>query len=440
MNDVSTQPNEPIDEVLGTTEQPRWRRWAKYWVPALLVLILLIVVLASRGGNKTDYISEPVTRSSLDITVTATGNLRPTNQVQVGSEVSGRIDSVLVDVNDHVSRGQVLARINTDVIEDQIKQSEANLNSAHASAAQAAATLDVDNAQLARLQQVYRLSGGKVPAKTELDTAEANVKRDKAGVASAQANIASAQAQLSSSITNRDRAVIRSPVSGVVLARQVEPGQTVAASFSTPTLFVLAEDLSQMQLRVNVDEADVGQVHPGQKATFTVDAYPGRAFPASVERIDVASTNTASTAASTTGTQTTGTQSSVVEYEARLTVANPNGLLRPGMTATATIDTGSTSVSLLVPNGALRFNPNEGKQTPQQGGVLQVRAGLQQEEQKATIGVGSRQEIYVLGDDGKLQKIDVVTGQSNGRLTAVSSSKLKVGMKVVTGTKAKAAK
>jgi HlyD family secretion protein len=440
MNDVSTQPAEAIDDFLGTTEQPRWRRWARYWIPALIVLVLLIVVLAERGGNKTAYITEPVTRNSLNITVTATGNLRPTNQVQVGSEVSGRIDSVLVDVNDHVSRGQVLARINTDVIEDQIKQSEANLNSAHASAAQAAATLDVDNAQLARLQQVYRLSGGKVPAKTELDTAEANVKRDKAGVASAQANIASAQAQLSSSITNRDRAVIRSPVSGVVLARQVEPGQTVAASFSTPTLFVLAEDLSQMQLRVNVDEADVGQVHPGQKATFTVDAYPGRAFPASVERIDVASTNTASTAASTTGTQTTGTQSSVVEYEARLTVANPNGLLRPGMTATATIDTGSTSVSLLVPNGALRFNPNEGKQTPQQGGVLQVRAGLQQEEQKATIGVGSRQEIYVLGDDGKLQKIDVVTGQSNGRLTAVSSSKLKVGMKVVTGTKAKAAK
>jgi HlyD family secretion protein len=442
MNDVSTQPNEPIDEFLGTTEQPRWRRWAKYWVPALLVLILLIVVLASRGGNKTDYISEPVTRSSLDITVTATGNLRPTNQVQVGSEVSGRIDSVLVDVNDRVSQGQVLARINTDVIEDQIKQSQANLNSAHASAAQAAATLDVDNAQLARLQDVYRLSGGKVPAKTELDTAEANVKRDKASVASAQANIASAQAQLSSSITNRDRAVIRSPVSGVVLARQVEPGQTVAASFSTPTLFVLAEDLSQMQLRVNVDEADVGQVHPGQKASFTVDAYPGRAFPASVERIDVASTNTASTAASSTGTQTTGTQAnSVVEYEARLTVANPDGLLRPGMTATATINTGNTPVSLLVPNGALRFNPDEGKQKPQQnGGTLQVRAGLQQEEQKATIGVGSHQEVYVLGDDGKLQKIDVVTGQSNGRLTAVSSSKLKPGMKVVTGIKAKAAK
>jgi len=440
MNDVSTPPVETIDEFLGTTEQPRWRRWAKYWIPALIVLVLVIIVLAERGGNKTAYITEPVTRQSLDLTVTATGNLRPTNQVQVGSEVSGRIDSVLVDVNDHVSQGQVLARINTDVIEDQIKQAQANLNSAHASVAQAGATLDVDTAQLARLQEVYRLSGGKVPAKTELETAEANVKRDHASVATAQAGVASAQAALSSSITNRDRAVIRSPVSGVVLARQVEPGQTVAASFNTPTLFVLAEDLSQMQLRVNVDEADVGQVQAGQKASFTVDAYPGRAFPATVDRIDLASTNTASTAASGTSTQTTtGQGNSVVNYEARLSVANPQGLLRPGMTATANISTGRTTVSLLVPNGALRFNPTAANQ-PQQGGGLQIQAGLQQEEQKATIGVGSHQQIYVLKDDGTLQKIDVVVGQSNGRLTAVSSNQLKPGMKVVTGIKAKDAK
>jgi HlyD family secretion protein len=442
MNDVSTYQTEPLDEFLGTSERPRWRRWAKYWIPALLVLVVLIIVLASRGGNKTDYITEPVTRQSLALSVAATGNLRPTNQVQVGSEVSGRIDAVLVDVNDRVARGQVLARINTDVIDDQIRQAQADLNSAHASVAQAGATLDVDSAQLARLQEVYRLSGGKVPSKTELESAQANVKRDRAGVATAQAGVARAQAQLSSSQTNRDRAVIRSPVSGVVLARQVEPGQTVAASFNTPTLFVLAEDLSQMQLRVNVDEADVGEVHPGQKASFTVDAYPGRAFPASVERIDLASTNTASTAASGTSTQAAAGQSnSVVNYEARLTVANADGLLRPGMTATATINTGSTPVSLLVPNGALRFNPDEAKKTPQQGGGgLQVQVGLQQEEQKATIGVGSHQEIYVLKDDGKLDKIDVVTGQSNGRLTAVTSGKLKPGMKVVTGIKAQAKK
>jgi HlyD family secretion protein len=275
-----------------------------------------------------------------------------------------------------------------------------------------------------------------VPSKTELEAAQANVKRDRASVASAQANVASAQAQLSSSMTNRDRAVIRSPVSGVVLARQVEPGQTVAASFNTPTLFVLAEDLSEMQLRVNVDEADVGQVHPGQKATFTVDAYPGRAFPATVERIDLASTNTAATAASGTSQSQTGQTTSVVNYEARLTVANRDGLLRPGMTATATIATEKTDVSLLVPNGALRFNPDDANKA-QTGAGLNVQVGLQQEEQKATIGVGSRQQVYVLKDDGTLDKIAVVVGRSDGRVTAVTSDKLKPGMKVVTGIKAK---
>jgi HlyD family secretion protein len=205
---------------------------------------------------------------------------------------------------------------------------------------------------------------------------------------------------------------------------------------------VLAEDLSAMQLRVNVDEADVGQVHAGQKADFTVDAYPGRAFPATVERIDLASTNTASTAASGTSSQAAAGQSnSVVNYEARLSVANPDGLLRPGMTATANIATGKTSVSLLVPNGALRFNPDEAAKAQQAGGGgLDVQVGLQEQEQKATIGVGSRQEIYILKDDGTLDKIDVVVGQSNGRLTAVTSSKLKPGMKVVTGIKAKNAK
>lgn len=437
MNDAVTQPAGTIDDFLGTETKPLWRRWAKYWIPAAIVLVLLVVVLASRDRGKPEYIAEPVTQHALNITVAATGNLRPTNQVQVGSEVSGRIDRVLVDVNDRVVRGQVLAQINTDVIDDQIRQAQANLNSARASVAQAAATLDVDTAQLARLQEVYRLSAGKVPSKTELEAAQANVKRDHAQVAAAQASVAAAQAQLSSSMTNRDRAVIRSPVSGVVLARQVEPGQTVAASFNTPTLFVLAEDLSSMQLRVNVDEADVGQVHPGQGATFTVDAYPGRAFPARVERIDLASTNTANTAASGTAQAAGGQGNSVVNYEARLTVDNASGLLRPGMTATATIRTQQTAPSMLVPNGALRFSPDAAAGPQQQGGGLQVQVGLQQEEQKATIGIGSRQQIYVLKDDGTLDKIDVIVGPSDGRLTAVTSSKLKPGMKVVTGIKAK---
>ncbi|HRE34413.1 MAG TPA: efflux RND transporter periplasmic adaptor subunit, partial [Sphingopyxis terrae] len=216
--------------------------------------------------------------------------------------------------------------------------------------------------------------------------------------------------------------------SGVVLARQVEPGQTVAASFNTPTLFIIAEDLSAMQLRVEIDEADVGQVQTGQKADFTVDAYPGRRFPAVVERVDQASSNTASQASQQTAT---ATANAVVSYEARLAVANGDGLLRPGMTATATIATGSTAKQLLVPNGALRFQPDAKEK--EKAGVLNPEIGLEKNEQRATIGVGSQQRVWVLQADGTLKPVDVVTGQSDGRLTAVTAKGLRAGMKVVTG-------
>ncbi|WP_251566808.1 efflux RND transporter periplasmic adaptor subunit [Erythrobacter sp. 3-20A1M] len=422
-----------IDDFLGTKPRPRWRRWMKFWLPGVIVLALVLAVATcSRGSDTPNYITEPVVDRSLDLTVTATGNLRPTNQVEVGSEVSGRIDRIFVDVNDRVARGQVLAQINTDVIDDQIAQARANLNAATAQVTQARATLNVDTAQLARLQNVYKISGGKVPSKVELEQAEASVARDRAAVAAATANVQATQAQLSTAQTNRGRAVIRSPVSGVVLARQVEPGQTVAASFSTPTLFIIAEDLSAMQLRVNIDEADVGQVREGQKATFTVDAYPGRRFPARVERVDQASTNTAATASQQASAA--GATSSVVDYEARLSVDNPNGLLRPGMTATATIATQSTGKRMLVPNAALRFQPDA--QEKQGGGVLNPEIGLTEADQQASIGIGSRQRVYVAQADGTLKPIEVVTGQSDGRLTVVTSKELKPGMKVVTGKKA----
>jgi HlyD family secretion protein len=421
-----------VNAFLGVEERPLWRRWAIFWIPGLLMLALVLYFVFRGGDDKPQYITEVVSERSLDIEVTATGNLRPTNQVDVGSEVSGRIDRVLVDVNDRVARGQVLAQINTDIIDDQIRQGRANLDAARAQVAQARATFGVDTAQLTRLQEVHRLSGGKVPSQTELEAAEANVLRDRAAVNSANANVVAAQAQLSSAMTNRDRAVIRSPVSGVVLARQVEPGQTVAASFNTPTLFVIAEDLSAMQLRVSVDEADVGQVKQGQRATFTVDAYPGRQFPATVERVALASNNTATS----TQQQQQGQQgNAVINYEARLAVANQTGLLRPGMTATANIATNSTGKRMLVPNGALRFEPEKDDET---GGVQLGNEdfGLEREEERATIGRGSRQTVYVLKDDGTLDEVEVVTGQSDGRHTVVTSRELRPGMKVVTSMKA----
>lgn len=421
-----------IEEFLGNGKKPLWKRKI-VWIPALLIVLALIAwsVLGGEDAGP-EYITEEVQTRSLDLLVTATGNLRPTNQVEVGSEVSGRVDEVLVDVNDRVVRGQVLALINTDVIDDQITQQRANLNSARAAVEQARATMDVDVAQLERLREVYRLSDGRVPSQQEMAAAEGAVRRNRAGVAAAQANVVSAEASLSTALTNRDRAVIRSPVSGVVLVRQIEPGQTVAASFNTPTLFVLAEDLSRMQLRVKVDEADVGQVEAGQGATFTVDAYPGREFPATVERVDLASGNIA-----TTSTDTASQGNAVVEYEARLTVNNSDGLLRPGMTATANIETENTAAQMVVPNGALRFTPPETQDTGgvQLNGGPNEEFGLEREEERATIGAGSRQTVHVLDADGELRAITVTTGLSDGRHTIVTSDELEPGMRVVTAIK-----
>lgn len=435
MSDTSNQAEATpsVDEFLGTRPRPRWRRWMKFWLPALILLVLVLAIARCAGAdNKPEYITAPVTRESLSLSVTATGNLRPTNQVEVGAEVTGPLDQVLVDVNDRVTKGQVIAVINTEIIDQQIAQSRANLNAARAALAQAQATLDIDKVQLERLEEVRKISDGRVPSQIELERAAAAVDRDKAALASAQANIDAAEASLRGNLTTRSRAVIRAPVTGVVLARRVEPGQTVVASFNTVTLFVIAEDLSEMQLRVSIDEADVGQVKAGQKATFTVDAYPGRRFPATLERVDLASANTVQ--GQSGGSTPAAAGGSVVEYEARLDVANPDGLLRPGMTATATIATQDIGEALLVPNAALRFRPDA--KAEEAGGVFSPQIGLDRDKQQATIGAGSRQQVRVLQPDGTLKVIEVVTGRSDGRRTVVRSDALKPGMKVVTGIKA----
>ena len=434
MNETSNPPEQQpsVDEFLGTKPRPRWRRWMKYWLPGIGVFLLVLAIAQCTGEEpKPDYITTAVTQESLSLSVTATGNLRPTNQVEVGAEVTGPLDSVLVDVNDRVTKGQVIAVINTEIIDQQIAQSRANLNAARAALAQAQATLDIDKVQLARLEEVRRLSGGRVPSQIELEQAEAAVARDRAAVASAGANIEAADASLKGNLTTRTRAVIRAPVNGVVLARRVEPGQTVVASFNTVTLFVIAEDLSAMQLHVSIDEADVGQVKSGQQATFTVDAYPGRRFPATLQRVDLASSNTVLGQTTTGGAAAGG---SVVSYEARLAVQNPDGVLRPGMTATATIATQNTGTALLVPNAALRFRPET--KAEEGGGVFNPQIGLEDQKQQASIGEGSRQQVQVLQADGSLRATEVMTGRSDGRRTVVRSKELKPGMKVVTGIKA----
>lgn len=283
MTGPGTEPRRDVAGTLGLDASSGRRSRLKRWlIWGTAVVALAIAALAWFMRDRTDgvqYETAAVRRGNLTVMVTATGNLEPTNQVEVGIEVSGTIKTVEVDYNDRLKVGQVLARLDTTKLEAQVQQSEAALASARARVLQAKASVEEAKAQLARLTRVRELSGGKVPSENEMDSARAAFARARADEASARAVVAETQATLDANRADLGKAVIRSPIDGVVLTRSAEPGQTVAASFQAPVLFVLAEDLARMELHVDVDEADVGHVRDGQEATFTVDAYPDRAFP-----------------------------------------------------------------------------------------------------------------------------------------------------------------
>jgi HlyD family secretion protein len=435
-----------LDEFLGTPQESPWRSRAKWIVLGVVALIALVLVVRwMSAGDEVSYATAEVKRGTLSVTVSATGNLAPTNKVDVGSELSGLVEEVMVDVNDRVVRGQPIALLDPSRLDDAITRAQAALTASQAQVAQARATVSEAQASLNRLREVSRLSGGRVPAKTEMESAEAALARAIANQRSAEANVVSARAQLSSDQTQRYKSVIRSPVAGVVLARQIEPGQTVASSFNTPTLFVIAEDLASMELQVAIDEADVGQVKDGQSATFTVDAYPGQTFPARITRVDVGS-NTSAQSSSSSSSSGAATSSTVVAYNAILSVANPDLLLRPGMTATADIAVQQTQAALLVPNAALRFSPEGrggGREAREKSGVISAitpqrgRPGRRERpEQERGIGAGSRQTIYIVGENGEPEPIQVTTGATDGRNTEVRGQGLRPGMRVITGQRA----
>ncbi|MEC7931616.1 MAG: efflux RND transporter periplasmic adaptor subunit, partial [Pseudomonadota bacterium] len=292
-NDVTTDPD--LDDFLGAKPQKPWRKWAIRGAIALALLILILLIARCFGGeDKPNYATREARRGDLTVTVSATGNLKPINQVDVGSEQSGKITQVYVDVNDRVTRGQKLAELDTRRLVDTVNQNQAQVASSQASVAQAQAQVALAKATLDRQENVFKLSGGRVPARTELDSARADYQSALANLRSAQAQVNVSRAQLSTAQTNLSIAQIVSPVTGVVLSRDIEPGQTVAASLNAPVLFTIAEDLTQMEVEVSVDEADVGQVKEGQSATFAVDAFPGRSFPAKVTRVNVGSDSSSS--------------------------------------------------------------------------------------------------------------------------------------------------
>jgi len=320
----------------------RLRRWLGIIVVAAIVIGAAAYWVLRPAGQRITYTTDSVVRGDLVVLVTATGDLQPTNTVAVGTEVSGTIDEVLVDFNDPVHKGQVLARLDTERLEAAVAQSRAAVATARARLAEARATAEEARLHLERLEHIRELSRGQLPAEEDLTAARAAMARADAGIASADGTITEAEARLSFDAANLQKAIIVAPIEGIVLTRQVEPGQTVAASLQTPVLFTLAETLAQMELHVAVDEADVAKVQPGQPATFTVAAFTDRSFPAVIETVHFAPTTTVG---------------GVVTYEAVLSVVNDALLLRPGMTATVDIEVARRTSALLVPNAALRFEP-----------------------------------------------------------------------------------
>lgn len=397
---------------------------------ALIIIIVTICytfVRDNREESEITYKTEQVRNERLTIVVSATGRIEPRNQVDVGSELSGIVKTVNVDCNDNVSNGQALATLDKSKMEAQVEQSRASFESAKAKILEVKATVTEAQNELNRLRQVWEISGNKVPSKQELDKAEAAYQRAIATEASANAQMLQAKATLNVNETDLKKMIIRSPVNGIVLARNVEPGQTVAASFQAPVLFTLAEDLTKMELSVDIDEADVGKVNKNQDASFTVDAYPDKIFNARTKQVKFGSNSA----------------EGVVTYETVLSVDNKELLLRPGMTATTEIIVNDIENAVLIPNAAIRFavqfKTKDDETSPEEKEKLfsKFRPGPPIQNASTTTNIEERvspgdiKTVYIL-ENNKPVSISIKTGLTDGRMTQITGGDLKPGTYVIT--------
>lgn len=407
-----------------------WYRRPAVWAVVTLILLLGVGIWywqARRAASALpSYTTQVVERGNLTLTVTANGTIQPTRSINIGSELSGTVLKVNVDVNDVIKKGQVLVELDPSKLLDQVLRSKAALAAANAKVAQTGATIKEATANLNRLKEVARLSGGKVPSKTELDTGRATLDRALGDDASARAGVNDARAALSTDQINLSKASISAPDDGVVLTRNVDPGNAVAASLQAVTLFTVAEDLAKLRLWVYVDEADVGAVKTGQAATFTVSAYPTRNFPARITRVGFGSTIT----------------DNVVTYLTYLDVDNADLSLRPGMTATATITAAQRNDVLLVPNTALRFTPTTTEdQSAKKGVAVSLLPSMPRSNTRksaaTSASTAAAKQVWVVPQDGKgiAMAVAVTPGISDGHMTEITGGDLKVGMLVITDQK-----
>ncbi len=422
-----TGPSAEMAEALGLSSEPQpfllRHRW-KIAAGAVLLVVVFVLFRPGAGAEDVTFRTASISRDDLTVTVTATGTIEPLNQVDVGAEISGLIEAVHVDFNDRVGLGTVLATLDKDQLTARVRQSQAQLVSAEAKVEESRANEMEARNNLKRAESLHQQGNVSEQA---LDNAKAAHARAQAALASAAAQVTVAEANLAADQTNLSKTDISAPIDGIVLTRQVEPGQTVAASFQTPVLFTLAEDLSAMKLVVDIDEADIGQVREGQPATFAVDAYPGRVFPAAITSVRFAPKN----------------ENGVVTYEALLSVDNSDLSLRPGMTATATITTATRDGALLVPYAALRFTPplpdaGDADETAQRRGppglmgMMMPRFNRNRGARQAALQPGAPGRVWVV-ENGQPKPVPVEVGLLDGERAEIIGSDLQEGSPVIVG-------
>lgn len=404
---------EDVAKTLGLNA-PGGRRfaWVKYAVAVAVVAGGAWYWLSVQDDERgVQYVTEQVERGDFSVTVNATGTVEPTNLVEISSELSGTLDTVRVDFNDIVEVGTVLATLDTTQLDAQLAVSQAQLDASVARIAIVQATLDETRERYEAARDLERR--GITPRQTFM-AQQAAFERAQAEMQSALADKALAQANLELQQATLDKACICSPIRGVVLDRSADTGQIVASALNAPVLFTVAEDLTKMELQVDIDEADIGRIAVKNRAVFTVDAYDAMRFPAEIAEVRFAPE----------------TIDGVVTYKAVLSIDNSDMLLRPGMTATADITVADVRDALVVPNAALRYapprSPDDGADDARSGllGMLMPDAPEEQAQ-------GDARTIWVMREGAPVE-VDVLAGDSDGSVTEILQGDLTEGDAVIT--------
>lgn len=422
-----------MNEIYNNIKRQKRNKLKPIIIFAIIIILIAIIIFIWLQLNKKEdiYITQNPIIQDISQDVSATGTLSPTDTVEVGSQISGTLLEVLVDVNDEVKKGQTIAIIDPEKLNQSVDNFIAQLQSAKAELYSAEVQLENKQWNYENYLNLYNKTNGKSPSQMQLKTSELEYKSAKAEIEIKKAAIKQLETSLNSAKIDVKNSIITSPTNGVILSRSIEPGQTVAANFSTPTLFTIAKDLSKMKLISNVLEADIGKVKVGQDVIFSVDSYPNEEFSAKVAKVnyaDSSSTSSNSSSSSSSGSSSSSSATNIVSYEVTTYINNDKLLLRPGMSATATIKTEVQKNALIIPYQALLFKPTNNVSKNNSGGF--VMGGPPKRERKSYSEIGSSGKIWIL-EDGIPKEIEVEIGISNGRNVQILSNNINTNTQVI---------